>query len=499
MKPIIRAISLFMLAKMLISGLIACSEQPDDGTETTTAAGSSEESTSEEVTTQDNLPELDFAQAEIRFISRDSDWVRGEIAVDDQSGDLINDAIYNRNIAVEERLNIKIKDYKIAGDNYAVSNEIRTAVKSGVDDYDILANSVYSTIMYTTENIFYNLYDCEYLDLEQRYWSQGFNQAASVGNAQYMCTGSVALTLYRYMFVTFFNKNMFEENNVGNMYEIVENGKWTLDRQDEIASGFYRDMNGNNIADLGDRYGFLTTNQAYIDAYWSACRLPILTKNAENYYVYSPDKNRMVVAVDKILDLWYNCPGSYIVTSVSDAADQLAGTSALAEGRAAMVTLRLVSVESDELKNMTDTYGIIPIPKLDEQQDQYYTFLHDQFTAFGIISTVKEDKLQMMGAVLEAMASESYKSVVSVYYDLALKYRYAKDEESGRMLDLIYSSIYIDAGVLYTKVLNSVHQQLRTIIRNKDNTVMSTFKTLDKVVERQLQNLNDSLAAMQGG
>jgi hypothetical protein len=164
-----------------------------------------------------------------------------------------------------------------------------------------------------------------------------------------------------------------------------------------------------------------------------------------------------------------------------------------------MVTLRLVSVESDELKNMTDTYGIIPIPKLDEQQDQYYTFLHDQFTAFGIISTVKEDKLQMMGAVLEAMASESYKSVVSVYYDLALKYRYAKDEESGRMLDLIYSSIYIDAGVLYTKVLNSVHQQLRTIIRNKDNTVMSTFKTLDKVVERQLQNLNDSLAAMQGG
>ncbi|MGI6167988.1 MAG: hypothetical protein ACOYIA_07645, partial [Eubacteriales bacterium] len=109
------------------------------------------------------------------------------------------------------------------------------------------------------------------------------------------------------------------------------------------------------------------------------------------------------------------------------------------------------------------------------------------------------DKLQMMGAVLEAMASESYKSVVSVYYDLALKYRYAKDEESGRMLDLIYSSIYIDAGVLYTKVLNSVHQQLRTIIRNKDNTVMSTFKTLDKVVERQLQNLNDSLAAMQGG
>ena len=314
-----------------------------------------------------------------------------------------------------------------------------------------------------------------------------------------MCTGSIALTLYRYMFVTFFNKNMFEESNVGNMYEVVENGNWTLDRQYEIASGFYRDINGNGSADLGDRFGFLTTNKAYIDAYWSSCKLPILTKDSENYYVYSIDKDRMIVAVDKILNLWYNCPGSYIVESVSDSADQKAGASALAEGRAAMVTLRLVSVESDELKNMDDKYGIIPIPKLDEYQDRYYTFLHDQFTAFGIVSTVKEDRLQMMGAVLEAMASESYKSVIPVYYDIALKYRYAKDEESGRMLDMIYASIYIDPGVLYTKVLSSVHQQLREIIRSKNNAVVSTFKTLDKVVEKQVKTLNDSLAAMQGG
>jgi len=487
-----------MLAIMLLPTFVACTDQAGDD-ETTPVLGTSEESSSEEVTTQDNLPELDFGKEEIRFISRNSDWVRGEIAVEEQSGDLINDAIFNRNIAVEERLNIKIKNYEITGDNYAVSNEIRTAVKSGTDDYDIIANSVYSTIMYTSEKIFHNLYDCEYLDLEQGYWSQGFNQAASIGNAQYMCTGSIALTLYRYMFVTFFNKNMFEESNVGNMYEVVENGNWTLDRQYEIASGFYRDINGNGSADLGDRFGFLTTNKAYIDAYWSSCKLPILTKDSENYYVYSIDKDRMIVAVDKILNLWYNCPGSYIVESVSDSADQKAGASALAEGRAAMVTLRLVSVESDELKNMDDKYGIIPIPKLDEYQDRYYTFLHDQFTAFGIVSTVKEDRLQMMGAVLEAMASESYKSVIPVYYDIALKYRYAKDEESGRMLDMIYASIYIDPGVLYTKVLSSVHQQLREIIRSKNNAVVSTFKTLDKVVEKQVKTLNDSLAAMQGG
>ena len=228
-----------------------------------------------------------------------------------------------------------------------MSEEIRTAVKSGTDDYDLLANSVYSTIMYTAENLFYNLYDCEYLDLGQGYWSQGFNDAASIGNAQYMCTGSVALTLYRYMFVTFFNKNLFESNNMDNMYDIVDSGRWTIDRQYEIASGFYRDLNGNSEADIRDRYGFLTTHSAYKDAYWSSCQLPILTKNADNYYVYSPTKPDGHGG-RQILNLWYNCPGSYIVESVSDAADQIAGSRGAGRGRAAVATLSLSRLSQAE-------------------------------------------------------------------------------------------------------------------------------------------------------
>ncbi len=499
MKNTVRFVALLLLAVMLGLTFLSCSDTADDnqtlGENAQTEAPGDVET--EEVR-QDNLPDgLDFDQKEIRIISRDSDWVRGEIWIDSITGDLINDAVYNRTIAVEDRLNVKIVNQEITGGNYVVSEALRTSVKAGTDDYDIAANSVYSTIMYTSENLFRNLYDCEYLDLEQPYWSQGFNDAASVGHAQYMCTGSIALTLYRYMFVTFFNKNLFEDKDMANMYETVEAGKWTIDYQKEVAAEFYDDLNGNGIADINDRYGFLTTNLAYIDAYWSSCKLPILTKNEDNYYVYSVDTDRMSGAVDKILDLWYNCPGSHIVTSASDTADQVAGASAMSEGRAAMATLRLVSVETDYLRNMQDKYGIIPIPKLDESQEDYSTFIHDQFTAFAVVSTVAEENLDMMGAFLEAMASESYKSVVPVYYEIALKTKYVDDEESGRMLDLIYGSIYIDAGVLYTKTLNSVHQQLRTIIRSKNNTVSSTFKSLGKIVERQLDVMNESIAKIQ--
>jgi hypothetical protein len=158
--------------------------------------------------------------------------------------------------------------------------------------------------------------------------------------------------------------------------------------------------------------------------------------------------------------------------------------------------LRLVSVETDEFRNMTDLYGIIPIPKMDETQEGYQTFLHDQFTAFGIVSTVKEDRLQMMGAFLEAMAEESYKSLVPTYYELALKTRCVSEEESGQMLDMIYRSVYIDAGVLYTKTVD-VHQQLRTVVRGGNNNVASIFQATSKIVTKMLAKLNDGLWAIQ--
>ena len=117
MRQIFRALTLLVMAAVLLT-FTACTN-PAETEETTPAAGTTDSSPEGETEApwQDNLPELDFGQQEVRFISRDSDWVRGEIAVGEQTGDLINDAIFNRNIAVEERLNLKIKNYEIPGGN----------------------------------------------------------------------------------------------------------------------------------------------------------------------------------------------------------------------------------------------------------------------------------------------------------------------------------------------------------------------------------------------
>ena len=139
-----------------------------------------------------------------------------------------------------------------------------------------------------------------------------------------------------------------------------------------------------------------------------------------------------------------------------------------------MVTLRLIEVEGEEIRNMESKYGIVPMPKLDETQAEYHSHIHDNADGFSIPLTTTDDKLEMVGAVMEAMASEGYRTLMPAYYETALKTKYVSDEESVKMLDDIINCFYVDAGVLYTKKISSFHQNMRTWIGNNRNTVSST-------------------------
>lgn len=507
MKKSFRIVAILMALLLLALSVVACAENNDDTPADTTASAGADTNTSAvddttvatpdttaQYSAEDALPaDLNFAGETVRIISRDSDGVRDEIAVSDYSGEPINDAIYERNLDVEARLGIDIENTMLTGGNYVVTEEIRRLVLSGEDVYDMLANSTYSTIMYTSEGLFRDLGELEYLDLTQPYWSQGFNEVASFGTKQFMCAGALGLTLYRYMFVTMFNKDMIQARGLDNLYDVVNDGKWTLDYHATLSAQMYEDMNGNGEHDENDKYGFISGPVAYVDPYWSSCKLPILTKDNDNRYIYSFDNERMSAAVEKIIKLYHECEGSYIYASVSDVQDQLNLASHFADERSATATLRLVSVETKELRDMTAKYGIVPIPKLDEAQDGYRTFVHDQFTALAVPSTMKEDRLDLVGAYMEYAACQSYRNVIPVYYEMAIKDKYLNDTESAEMLDMIYENIYIDAGVLYTKSLDSIHQKLRDVVKSKSNNSASMFKTLSKIVEKRLVTLMDGL------
>lgn len=503
-----RLITLALAILMVLAVLCSCANNTDNPADTTTVNNNDPATTTSANNASDTtdkydvistLPELDYKDDVVTIISRGRSWCKDEVSVTDQTGEAINDAIYNRNLAVEDRIHIKINNIMTSGtDNYEISETIRTQVTSGTKEYDLLANSVYASIMYTGDNLFANLLECELLDLEQKYWAQGFNEAASIGNAQYFATGAICLSTYRFIFATFFNRNMFESNGIEFPYKVVEDGKWTLDYQYEISSNVYHDVNGDGVHDIDDVYGFVTNyDMIGVDTYWSSCKLPILTKTEDNWLQYSMDVDRLANAVTKINHLIWDNPGAYGVKHEANDSEQETIAAMFANDKAAMVTLRLIEAESGNLKNMQSDYGIVPIPKLDEAQDNYYSYAHDTVTAYAIPSNIIDDRLQEMGAVMEAMAAESYRTVVPAYYEVTLKDKYCNDPESKEMLDRIIDCFFIDAGVLYTKTISSVHQKMRTFIGTNSNNVASQMKVLARVVPTQLEKMLDGIRNIQ--
>ena len=493
-----RFLSALLAGLMLVGSLSACANGGDDTPDDSQGTqGVTEENTG----ISDSLPsDLNFAGQEITIISRDLEgWTRGEVSVEKMTGDPVNDAIFERNQAVSQRLNVKINsilDNDAASD--AVPNKVIQAVQAGTSDYDIMAGCSYTAFPHTLTGNFADLANTEYIDLEQPYWTQGYNEAVSYDGMQFTATGSLLLSIYRFAFVTVFNKDLFTDVGQPHLYDTVENGEWTLEKQTSIVPLFHKE-NGDNVADEKDTYGFVSSSLISTDAYWSSCRIDIIKKNADGIPEYLLDTDKLHEATDKILDLYYSTDGgSYILAAQGGDAEQDVIRDIFANGHAAMATLRIMALENSIMRSMSDEYGVIPMPKYDAAQDGYNTLLHDQFTVIAVPTTVKFERLDTVSAVLEAMGSASYRIVKPVYYEETLRTKIASDPQSSLMMDIITEGIYIDLGIIYVDC--GVHAGLRSMIGEKNNNTASRFKSISKITKKKVQGMViklDNLAEQQ--
>ena len=490
---------------MLLASFAACAET-SGGENAETTAASTEAPAATDVVTEpeetvvgDDVPELDFKGEDIVILGRNRDWFVDEIVVNDENGTVVNDAIFKRNTLVSERLGIELVLQGVTGtNNYNVRDELKKYIDSGAKDIDIVANAAYVAASTQADGLYLNLNDVEYLDFTKPYWSQGLNTAMEVGGAQYLCSGAILLSYYRFIFVTFFNVDMFNNAGVELLYDTVEKGEWTLEKNFVLAEQLWRDNNGNGESDDGDTFGFMGNHDMIgVDGYWASCELPILTKDEDGYYKYSLDLERTDKAIELINDLFWNNKGTKRVDHTTGDAEQDDIAKRFANEEAAIVTLRLIEAEND-LVGMNN-YGIVPLPKLDSDQQTNRSAIHDSFSAYSIPNlNYSDEELSMFGAVLEVLAAQSFKTVTPAYYEQALKGRYVNDPQSVAMLDDITQNVWIEAGILNCNAIEAPHKTFRTAVSNNYTNASSLFAQKAKITTRKVTTLNESLEKLLG-
>ncbi len=498
MKPP-RILSAVLALLMLVGSLAACGEsaaEPDTSAADTIAA------TEAATDLTDNLPDdLDYAEDEIVILSRYREgWTSGEIAVKELISEPVNDAVFERNRSVEERLGVKLVSIEEANDDaYVVTGKASTAVKSGTHEYDVLAAACYVAVNESLNGTFADMRESAYIDFDKPWWSQGYNEVVEYHGAQFCGLSSALLSQYRFAFVTLFNKDIFTDANQPFLYEAVENGTWTLDKQISLVPLFYRD-NGNGIREEeGDIYGLVSCDYVSTDPYWSSCMVEIIKKNGDGDYEFVFDSSKLHDVGEKVLRLFYETEGGtydYKMETLNTEQDKI--REMFARGDAAMATVRILELEYGSIRGMEQEFGVVPMPKFDEEQTEYRTLLHDQFTVLSILTTVTGERLDEVGAVLEAMSSISYRTVRPAYYETTLRTKIAKDPQSAEMFDIIVDNVYIDAGIIYTISLSTFHNYFREIIGSKQNTVISEYKKVSVQSKKALKTMCNRLDRVLG-
>ena len=501
---ITRVLSALLALLMLVGSFAACGkpvDRPDTSVADTDAATEPESET--ELT--DSLPaELDYGGDEIVILSRYREgWTSGEIAVKELTSEPVNDAVFERNKAVEDRLNVRINSVEeITDDAYVITTKASTAVKAGTHEYDIVASACYVGVNESINGTFADMRKSLYIDFDCPWWSQGFNEVVEYQGAQFCGLSSALLSQYRFAFVTLFNKELF--TNVGQpfLYEAVENGSWTLDKQISLVPLLHQD-NGNGEQDeQGDVYGLVSCDYVSTDPYWSSCMVDIIKKDENGDYLFVFDSGKLHDVGEKVLRLFYGTDGGtydYKMETMNTEQDKI--REMFARGGAAMATVRILELEYGSIRGMEQEFGVVPMPKFDEVQKEYRTLLHDQFTVLSILTTVskQEGRLDEVGAVLEAMSSESYKTVRPAYYETTLRTKIAQDPQSAEMFNIIIDNIYIDAGIIYTIQLSTFHNYFREIIGSGKNTVTSEYRSVSGQAKKALNSMTKRLDRILSG
>ena len=490
-----RFLTWLLIAAMLLSiafTLVSCSEpdEPEQSGEQTTAAPESEIDPND----FDDLGEVDLGGREVVIISRVESSNEDELFVEALNSEPVNDAVFNRNINVEERLKCEIRVVQHIGNAGAgltdeVANEVSNMVAAGAKDYHIIANASYTSMSLAIQGRMCDLASSQYIDLDKNYWAQGYNNALSYKDTQYFVTGPMSLSYYRYMFVTLFNKQLMEDaGQQDSLYEIVDSGDWTIDYMQSVAELFYQDLNGSGSRDFDDKYGFCVRvgpHSSMMDGYWEGTDVKVLTKNEDGEYAYGLDGERISDSIEAVLTL-LDSSGSFV-----GGEDDLDILKKFASDEVAMIHYRLIGVEDPVLRNMTNDYGILPMPKLNKEQD-YKTHVQAEVLLYGVPSTCYE-QMDDLSIFLEGFASESYNTVKPAYYEIALTGKYAKDPQSVEMLDRVVGSVDIDPINLYCRSFKFTAESIRTIHATGINTVSSLIRQYETSTRAMIEKLNENL------
>ena len=504
MKSFTKFIALALAILMIAACFASCGDKPEETTKNPTET-KAPANTDPRQQVEDTVPDdLNYKNETVTFFVRDDqDLYKYEISCEELMNDTLYDAIHYRNIDVESRLGVKIRSIGQSGtyaDRKTWNDTLSTAVLTNSSDYDATTFYISQGSPLAKDGIFYNLIGLDsnggngYFNFSKPWWNQTIVDELTVFGTLFFIGGDVTVSEISKIFAVDFNKDLFEtkfpEEKVDTLYQLVRDGEWTIDKMTAYASEVWDDINSNGVIDDGDVIGMfsqaISRGAGGMDGWIYAMGLDVTKKNdygePELSLIYDPN---LVPAYEAVRKLHNRNPGAL-----------LASGSAMVEtkfenGNVLFCDCLLESGAT--LRESKVTYGVLPLPKYNSEQENYRTTFGNTASALALCSNLSDDRAVMLSAVLEVLCAESYKQVTPAYFSIVLQGHYAKDQADAEMYDKILSTSVFTFGYAYaTASMSDIGSVFRDMRDSYD--IQSTIDSNRSVWE---QNLTDLLTALE--
>lgn len=485
-----KKVILFLLtAALLLSA--SCGEASVDGKTTTPDSSGDDikESDSAAIETElsDDLGKYDFGGRSFSIYTRTTPLFYPYLDRQEATGDTIDDAVYNRNRKLEERFNFSFDeqyyDYTVEGNDAP-----RKLLLAGDDTYQLYVGRCVHMFNYASEGYFYKIDDLTAINTEKPYWNSQLYDNLSIGNAHYFAVGDFNISAFDFTHVLLFNKKMIDDLNLGDIYSTVLDGKWTFDRFGEMSRAAVSDVNGDSVMDENDQYGYTSLGKQVLPGFWIAGGALSMKKDDGQLVYTAPTDQKFIDVCQKVFEITWNDNIWHRVPITVDREEEM---QMFCDGKALFTDSSCFQISLT--RDAATDFGIIPYPKYDETQDKYYSRI-EGCELFGVPLTNTDP--EMTSVILEAMACESRKIVIPAYYEVALKVKFTRDEESSKMLDIAFENRVFDYGdtILCEEFRDGVMRQAFA----KDNRdIVSTLTKVQNKVEKKLGTLNDAFGTLE--
>lgn len=378
--------------------------------------------------------------------------------------DKIPQAVYDRNRGFESHYNVLVMETKFPFTSTRettfsnATTELNKLYQAGDDEYDAVYVSLFDQASLLSSGCLKDMNTVSTLNLTAEWWDPTLTNSYMLNDGKcFVASSPLNLMSYETTYVNFFNPAIVEERGIENMFDLVRNNEWTIDKMLSIIteSGVVTpNSDGSFVFDAAGSavYGMAVHTQSPMRFLRGSDISFVNYNESKERYLFEISNGDRYSQVNDVLNRLFDIESGYVVGSdyEEDIINHPEGyVPIFNSSRSLFLNAELKCGMTLKKKLNTEVqYSILPMPKFDVAQKNYISECSNNTLMMAI--PVTNSDAEAAGLALDTLSYMSYRDVLPIYYNDYISYRGLNDPNSLEMLNkYIMPGRCLELGLCY--------------------------------------------------